>query len=292
MAGNDLITSKQVGMIRRSATERWEALVSEGWITVTGSSATEVSSAIADWMDTAGVEGFDRKSASNAIERLLGLPKSDGAPTQPVIPPDWAGPHDRNWVGSNRFRTRCATCGQYVEEGDGYSGVRNDPAGGKPNWLTYHRKGDPACVVAEGTGLDLTALEPFLVETGHGSNKAARFAHPGHLDLTEDEVSRCKVRVTLSVQGWFNVNDCAVYGQQQTRYGTQRPGGEYVGTNAELMRAILDDPVAALRAYGQITSSCGVCGRTLESDGAAYSDDWNSVEEGIGPICAMRLGLR
>ena len=38
MAGNDLITGKQVGMIRRTATERWEALVSEGWITVTSSS--------------------------------------------------------------------------------------------------------------------------------------------------------------------------------------------------------------------------------------------------------------
>jgi hypothetical protein len=146
--------------------------------------------------------------------------------------------------------------------------------------------------VAESTGLDLTALVPFLVETGHNGNKAARFAHPGHLDLTEDEVSRCKVRVTLSSQGWFNVRDCAVYTAADTRYGTQRPGGEYVGTNADLLRAILDDPEAALRAYGRITSTCGVCGRALESDGAAYADDWASVDEGVGPICAMRLGLR
>ncbi len=291
MAGNDLITGKQVGMIRRTATERWEALVSEGWITVTGSSPAEISSAIADWMEQADVEGFDRKSASSAIERLLALPKSNAAP-KPGPPPDWPGPDDRDRIISNRFRTRCANCGQYVEEGDGYSGVKGNPDGGKPNWLTYHRSGDPACVAPESTGLDLTALEPFLVGTGHNGNKAARFAHPGHLDLTEDEVSRCKVRVTLSSQGWFTVRDCAVYTAADTRYGNQRPGGEYIGTNSDLLRAILDDPVAALRAYGQITSSCGVCGRTLESDGAAYSDDWNSVEEGIGPICAMRLGLR
>ena len=291
MAGNDLITSKQVGMIRRSATDRWEALVSEGWISVTGSSPAEISSAIADWMEQAGVEGFDRKSASSAIERLLALPKSGSAP-KPGPPPDWPGPDDRDWVGSNRIRTRCGVCGQYVEEGAGYSGVKNNPAGGKPNWLTYHRSGDPACVVAERTEIDLTALVPFLVETGTNGNKAARFAHPGHLDLAvEAEISRYKVRVLLSAQGWFTVTDCAVYGQQ-TRYGHQRPGGEFTGTNGDLMRAILADPEAALRAYGRITGTCAVCCRALESDGTAYSDDWNSVEEGIGPVCAMRLGLR
>ena len=42
----------------------------------------------------------------------------------------------------------------------------------------------------------------------------------------------------------------------------------------------LKDPLAAQVAYGKLTGTCGYCGRVLE--------DEESVERGIGPICAQK----
>ena len=59
----------------------------------------------------------------------------------------------------------------------------------------------------------------------------------------------------------------------------------YDATDADktAIAAAFKDPLAALKAFGNKTDSCGVCGRQLTNA--------DSIGEGIGPICAERLGL-
>jgi hypothetical protein len=79
--------------------------------------------------------------------------------------------------------------------------------------------------------------------------------------------------------GWTFVKNGSDYTDE--RYGSQRPGGTYRGSNADLLVSILEDPIEAMKHYGIITDHCGVCGRRLE--------DEVSVARGIGPICFERL---
>jgi ribosomal protein L16/L10AE len=83
-------------------------------------------------------------------------------------------------------------------------------------------------------------------------------------------------------QGWIFVKDGAVYGEGN-RLGVQKPGQKYSGKVTQQISEILADPIAAQIAYGKITGTCGACGRHLE--------DEKSIEMGIGPICATRLGV-
>lgn len=59
------------------------------------------------------------------------------------------------------------------------------------------------------------------------------------------------------------------------------------GLKSTAIRAALEaleaDPVAAIRAHGLATGTCGCCGRELT--------DPVSIERGIGQICADRLGM-
>ena len=125
---------------------------------------------------------------------------------------------------------------------------------------------------------------------------AARNSVPeSDLDLTDlpsgyyavpDGDTRLKVRVSRPGEnskwhGWVFVDDGAYYGERN-KYGSQRPGAMYRGKIVEQLRAILDDPREASKRYGRLVGRCGVCGRHLE--------DETSVAEGIGPVCAGRLG--
>ena len=80
--------------------------------------------------------------------------------------------------------------------------------------------------------------------------------------------------------GHIFVDDGAEYGNRKN-YGRQAPDGLYRGNIRDELAAILEDPKAAMVAYGKLTGTCGVCGRKLE--------DEQSVAAGIGPICAGRL---
>lgn len=97
--------------------------------------------------------------------------------------------------------------------------------------------------------------------------------------------TRLKLRVKKPTEGkwagWVFVDDGAAYGHGK-KYGSQRPGATYRGQVVEALEAIAQDPRAASKAYGRLVGRCGVCGRHLE--------DETSVAEGIGPICAGRLG--
>lgn len=81
-------------------------------------------------------------------------------------------------------------------------------------------------------------------------------------------------------EGWTFVRDGSEYGADE-RYGTQRPAETYRGKRVDDLAAIVADPYTAAARYGQITGTCGVCGRTLE--------DPESVARGIGPVCLAKF---
>ena len=91
--------------------------------------------------------------------------------------------------------------------------------------------------------------------------------------------------------GWIFVDDGSEYGVGE-KYGNQKPGSKIFGCWARPanrtalvcadLRVILEDPRSASARFGQITGSCGICGRTLE--------DPESVARGIGPICNAKAG--
>lgn len=65
-------------------------------------------------------------------------------------------------------------------------------------------------------------------------------------------------------------------------------GGRFLPVNActpedqAVVILVASDPAAAAKVFGNVTNSCCVCGRELTNK--------QSVEEGIGPICAGRVG--
>jgi hypothetical protein len=83
--------------------------------------------------------------------------------------------------------------------------------------------------------------------------------------------------------GWIFLKTGSEY-HDQNRMGAARPGQAFKGNGPrgdEVFEAILADPYARMVEYGQITGSCGACGRTLE--------DPESVALGIGPVCRSKF---
>jgi hypothetical protein len=107
------------------------------------------------------------------------------------------------------------------------------------------------------------------------SRGIVRFAVPGG-------DTRLKVRVKFARNGTIYVDDAAVYGEGQF-YGSQKPGQAYRGKIAEALAAIVADPKAAAIRYTELTGKCAVCARHLE--------DETSVERGVGPVCAAKIGF-
>lgn len=62
-------------------------------------------------------------------------------------------------------------------------------------------------------------------------------------------------------------------------------------TAAEALQIISSDPLAAAIRYGRATGHCACCGRLLVNDSVKDDDGLTSVERGIGPICARKMGL-
>lgn len=83
---------------------------------------------------------------------------------------------------------------------------------------------------------------------------------------------------------WFNwvfVNILA--SDTKIRCGSQRPNQFYQGKHENLLRGIAKDPYAAAILFGKLIGKCSICGRTLT--------DPESIDRGIGPICADRAGF-
>lgn len=166
---------------------------------------------------------------------------------------------------TNKFAGKCDTCGQWVEAGAGKC------ARDGQRWIVLHNGECPAPVAKPAkpapavTVLDLTSLPS------------------GHYAISGGD-TRLKLRIDNVKQGkwagWVFVKDGAEYGQGQ-RYGSQRPGGLYQGKVSDALAAILNDPKAAVAAYGHLTGTCGVCGHHLE--------DADSIARGIGPVCNKKF---
>lgn len=163
-------------------------------------------------------------------------------------------------VRTNRYAATCAECGvEVAAETGALMKVRG-------RWEVRHVGGCPVAAAPSTVGLDLSELP------------AGRYAVPGG-------TTRLKVQVDKPAEGrWAGytfVRDAAEYGSGQ-RYGKAAPGGRYVGQIEDELVVILADPAAASMAYGRLVGRCGICNRHLE--------DEQSVERGIGPVCAQRMG--
>lgn len=79
--------------------------------------------------------------------------------------------------------------------------------------------------------------------------------------------------------GWVLVDQ--EVGDDRRARGYQRPGGSYRGLLAELVAAVVADPLAAAARYGQERRVCGLCGRRLTAT--------ESRGRGLGPVCCARL---
>ena len=69
------------------------------------------------------------------------------------------------------------------------------------------------------------------------------------------------------------------------RIAIRRPDGEFTSGTSDhgklVLARIVADPLAAMKAYADITSECSICGRKLE--------DPLSVAIGIGPKCRNQM---
>lgn len=119
---------------------------------------------------------------------------------------------------------------------------------------------------APTSGLDLTEVPAGLYAVPNGETRL--------------KIAIRKPGKNSKWHGSIFVDDGAEYGNRQN-YGRQLPGKEYEGKVVEQLIAIAADPLAAMKAYGNLVGHCGACGRKLE--------DEKSIELGIGPVCLAKF---
>ena len=289
MSWDDSISESQIGLVRRLADERREALTAKGQWPADIETVQQWMASEIVWGAGQSVHTLDRRGASALIDMLFAIK------VEVVTPDGYVGP-EADRIIQNRYANRCALCGQTVAVESGFASL----VGGA--WITTHRDGDCDQAPAS-TGIDLTALDQYLTKTGHG-NRTAYFAHPAHQHgPVEDTRQRIKVVLNEKSQ-WLSVFDANTYAGEEAgfgkKFGSQRPGsGDYHGdilTTTEicanevrpfkvtdLIEAIVANPAGGLSAYGHLTGTCSICRRPLE--------DAESVARGIGPVCADKVGL-
>lgn len=124
------------------------------------------------------------------------------------------------------------------------------------------------------TGIDLTGLPTGMERNGTDHLYAAAPGEDGTLSF---------VRIDRPQRGkWagFVFVRLVVGGGADQRLGTQGPGRLYQGGAQHVLRAVLEDPMAAIARFGQEIGKCGICGLTLT--------DEESRRIGIGPVCRSK----
>ena len=290
MAWTDPVSESQVSLMQRLAAERRTALVAAGKWPNDISTVQEWMVAEAVWGTDQSAATLDRAGAKVVIDQLFAITDTDD-------PDGYQGPDDVDRIIANRYAQACCVCGQSVDEQAGYSSLLTTTG----KWVSSHRDGDcgeaPASV-----GVNLDLLRPFLTATGHG-NETAFFAHPDHSDGPDDDQTRQRIKVVLREKsGWMSVYCANIYAGGKAGFGTdfgaQRPGsGQFIPSkncqpkHLAVIAAVAADGAAALRSYGFLTGTCAICRKSLTSDGT-NTNGWNSVSEGIGEVCATKVGLR
>jgi hypothetical protein len=110
-------------------------------------------------------------------------------------------------------------------------------------------------------------------------------------DKAHEAIKTPKFRVdnmVLSRAPDSGANSGAIYVKVDGEYAGKVTGGYFIPCRApegtlEKLQEIAKDPLASAVAYGKKTGNCSCCGRELTKH--------NSIEKGIGPICAERWGL-
>jgi len=227
----------------------------------TGATHTEGGKLIADL--TTSTPGFTSRRASEVIDYLKGLPATTSAPS----------------VRRNGMDQKCEDCGQIVPAGEGIltKGAR---------WEVRHDGACPKVMSEEDREINRLVVKLDLVDPAIDLSTVIDGRYGDYTDLTSD----LKLRISRNDEETIiYVHDAAFYGFGQ-EYGAQLPGETYRGKVADHLRAIVANPIAAAARYGQMTSSCGICGRTLEDNKHKGPDGLTSLERGIGPVCFQKLG--
>jgi hypothetical protein len=193
----------------------------------------------------------------------------------------------------NRYGAKCANCGVWVEAGQGRLTNTNGPGATSGRWVVSHI---PPCptpeakvevpLSGEGT-LNATSVAstPFKVPDGRytveweNEYKTVRVTHQSK------EADFMPGRALLSFLSGPN-ND-----RDYTRFAhVDETGSVHIWkkhqaneTLREVVKVLLGDPKAASQAYARESGCCGICGRTLTTP--------ESLEAGIGPVCAERSGF-
>ena len=110
-------------------------------------------------------------------------------------------------------------------------------------------------------------------------------------DKAHEAIKTPKFRVdniVLSRAPDSGANAGAIYVKVDGEYAGKVTGGYFVPCRApegtlEKLQEIAKDPLGSAVAYGKRTGNCSCCGRELTKH--------DSIEKGIGPICAERWGL-
>lgn len=137
------------------------------------------------------------------------------------------------------------------------------------------RKAEKAAAAANGPKLDVSAIEAlFAVATSNGLKRPVFRAADG---------------VVVSMAPATGRNAGALYVKENDEYAGKIVGGVYQATRTASEKvlprliAVALDPMGEATLYGKQTGVCGCCGRELT--------DPNSIEAGIGPICAGKWGF-
>ncbi len=183
-------------------------------------------------------------------------------------------------VRAESYRTRNAEVVAYLEEVSGWNSFAADML---------------ATINEYGQLSEKQRAAVDKMHANHVAKQAAKAAEPtSGLDLTDipaglyavpNGETRLKVAIRKPGEkskwhGSIFVDDGAEYGNRQN-YGRQLPGKDYEGQIIEQLQAIAKDPLAAMKAYGNLVGCCGACGRKLE--------DEKSIEMGIGPVCLKKF---
>lgn len=140
---------------------------------------------------------------------------------------------------------------------------------------------------------------------GTGRVRLARPAAPAAGPVVSDEALRAafdsakasglrRPRITLGdvvvkPAGASSSNPGALYVTEGETYlgkiiaGRFQRSGACTPVQADRIAELVSDPKAAIEAYGHETGICAICGLTLTNP--------ESIERGIGPICAERWGF-
>lgn len=146
------------------------------------------------------------------------------------------------------------------------------------------------CFACSGTGRVRLARPATPAATGPAvSDEALRAAFDA---ATASGLRRPRITlgdVVVKPAGASSRNPGALYVTEGETYLGKIIAGRFqrseacTPTQADRVAGLVSDPKAAIEAYGHETGVCAICGLTLTNP--------ESIERGIGPICAERFGF-